>query len=546
MAGILGSLGWQPGGDPARLTAAMALLIITLVVVKGTSFFGGSYLVVLASQRIEHRIRLDVYSHLLRISFVRMSELPRGDVVSRFVQDVSAFKFAITHGVTNLVRDALQIVVLTTLAISLDPVLGVIALAVLPVTSFVILRLGARLRSRRRKAFDAYGDLAGTVDQTTAALPVIRTFKAEAHAQLRFTALSEAILSRNLRAWGIQIFSSPIMELLGAVALAGTLWYAGYRIGSGSLAPEEFVSFFAAVFLLYHPVKTMGEASNHVQNGLGALDRLRQLLEIPTEEPDGPDAIDVKQIEQGIRFEGVGFSYGSEAVLDDVSFEVKAGETLALAGASGAGKTTVAMMLLRLIEPEAGRITIDGKDLRQISRASLRDAFALVTQEPVLLHDTIQANISFGLPAELGQVEAAARAAGAHGFISGLPEGYLTSVGEAGSRLSGGERQRICIARALLRNPPALILDEATAAVDSATEVEIAASLQELMRGRTSLLISHRLSTVRRADRIVVLDRGKVVALGAFDELVREPGPFQRIFHDQLSVNGVGTGDEGE
>jgi subfamily B ATP-binding cassette protein MsbA len=204
------------------------------------------------------------------------------------------------------------------------------------------------------------------------------------------------------------------------------------------------------------------------------------------------------------------------------------------------------MMLLRLIEPEAGRITIDGKDLRQISRASLRDAFALVTQEPVLLHDTIQANISFGLPAELGQVEAAARAAGAHGFISGLPEGYLTSVGEAGSRLSGGERQRICIARALLRNPPALILYEATAAVDSATEVEIAASLQELMRGRTSLLISHRLSTVRRADRIVVLDRGKVVALGAFDELVREPGPFQRIFHDQLSVNGVGTGDEGE
>ena len=534
MTGVLSALGWNIGDNPARLTALMALLIVVLVIIKGFAYFGGSYLVVLASQRMEHRLRLDLHLQVLQISFDRLSDLPKGDMVTRFIQDVAAVKYAVTHGLTNIIRDSLQVLVLIALALYLDPVLGLIALAVLPVSTTVIVRLGQRLRKRRRRAFDAYGELASATEETTAALPVIRAFGAEKQVHHRFEGLSRAILRRNLRAWGIQIFTSPLMELLGALALAATLWYAGRRIGTGAMDPEEFVSFFAAVFMLYRPVKAMGEASAQLHNGLAALDRIRQILALPVEEPDPPDAVDARDVTKSVKFEGVSFSYRDDPVLRGTTFEIAAGETVALVGPSGAGKTTLAHLLLRLLEPQQGRITIDGKDSRGIRRSSLRSLFAYVGQDPVLLHDTVEANISLGLSVDEHQVTTAAEAAGAHHFISELPEGYETSVGEDGARLSGGERQRICIARALLRDTPALILDEATASVDSATEAEITASLEKLMKGRTTLLISHRLSTVKRADRIIVLEDGEVAACGTYEELAAECEPFRRVFKDQL------------
>jgi ABC-type multidrug transport system fused ATPase/permease subunit len=264
------------------------------------------------------------------------------------------------------------------------------------------------------------------------------------------------------------------------------------------------------------------------------MDRLDEIFELAREEPDPPGAVEATGIRQGIRFEGVTFSYDDEPVLVDATFEIPAGRTVALVGPSGSGKTTIAMLLLRLAEPQQGRIMLDGRDITEISRSSLRALFGLVSQEPVLLNDTIEANICLGLEADQQSLEDAARAAGAHGFVTALPEGYQSSVGEAGARLSGGERQRLCMARALLRDPPALVLDEATAAVDSATEAEIASALEVLMQGRTTLLISHRLSTVRRADDIVVLDQGRVVARGTYDELRRESEEFREVFCDQL------------
>lgn len=543
VTGTLAWLGWNPGDAPTKLTAAMAVIIVALVVAKGVTFFSGTYLVVLAGQRLEHQLRSDLHHHLLHVAYARLSELPRGDMVSRFIHDVAAVKYAVTHGLTNIIRDALQVVVLAGLALYLDPVLGVITLGVLPLSTAVILRLGQKLRRRRRQAFDAYGDLGGSAVQTAAALPVLRAFRVEDRAHGRFTELSSRILRRNLRAWSLQIFTSPLMELLGALALAATLWYAGTRISSGALEPEEFVSFFAAVFMLYRPVKAIGEATSQVYGGLAALDRVNQILSLPTEPPEPPEAVDLSEITREIRFEAVRFSYGGDPVLREVSFTVEAGQTVAIVGGSGAGKTTLALLLLRLLEPERGRITIDGRELTTIRRASLRRIFALVTQDPVLLHDTIAANITFGLDRSIEQIEAAARTAGAHEFISALDEGYGTSVGESGSRLSGGERQRICLARAVLRDPPALLLDEATAAVDSATESEINRALEELMRGRTTLLISHRLSTVRRADRIVVLDRGRVAAQGTYQELLRDSELFRQIFRDQLESSREEKGD---
>jgi subfamily B ATP-binding cassette protein MsbA len=535
MGRVMSWLGWQPDGDPTRLTSLFALVVVVLVVVKGSTYFSGTYLVAAVGQRMEHSLRLELYEHLLGISYSQLSSIPRGDMVSRFISDVASVKFAVTHGLTNIVRDVLQAVILGGLALYLDPVLGLITVCILPISAAIIIKIGNRLRSQRRGAADAYGDLASATEQTSTALPVLRAFGAEAHARSTFEALSSTILKRNLQAWTLQIFSSPLMELLGAAALAGTLWYAGSRIRSGALQPEEFVSFFAAIFMMYQPIKALGEASGQVYSGLGALDRINEILRIPAEPPDPPDALDLGGIERDISFEDVTFGYDpDEPVLKGASFTITAGETVALVGHSGSGKTTAALLLLRLIEPQGGRITIDGHDLAQVSRASVRRLFAVVNQDPVLLHDSVEANIAFGATATEESIEAAARAAGAHEFVVSLPDGYRTSAGEAGARLSGGERQRICIARALLRNPPALILDEATAAVDSATEAEISASLEKLMAGRTTLLISHRLSTVRRADRVVVIDEGRVVAEGAYNELAERDESFRKIFADQL------------
>ncbi len=533
---LLERLGVGPGTNAFSLTAAIATVVVLLVLFKGLLYFAGSYLVVVAGQNMEHELRARLHGHALRIAYARLAELQRGDVVSRFLYDCSAVKYAVTHGLANLIRDALQVVVLAAVAVSLDPVLGLLALTVLPVSSLLILRLGARLRVRRHDASDAYGELGAAIDETTGALVVVRAFGAEAHVSRRFEALSRAVLRRNLQAWALQIFSSPLMELLGAAALAATLWYAGARIGSGALEPEAFVSFFAAIFLLYRPVKTIGEATSQVYSGLAALDRVDEVLALPTEPPDPPGAEPVRGIERSIRLEDVTFAYGVEPVLAGATLEIPAGRTVALVGPSGSGKTTVAMLLLRLIEPASGRVTIDGRDVRELGRASVRGLFGLVTQEPVLIHDSVEANVLFGLDRDRAAVEAAARAAGAHAFVSALTEGYETDVGEGGSRLSGGERQRLCIARALLRDPPALILDEATASIDSATEAEIAEALERLMEGRTTLLISHRLSTVRRADRIVVLRGGRIVAEGSFEELRERSEEFRETFRDQLSA----------
>lgn len=536
MSRVLAWAGWRPDGDPAALTSLFATVVVALALVKGASYFGGSYLVAAVGQRMEHTLRTSLYRHLLKISYERLSAVPRGDTISRFISDVAAVKYAVTHGATSVMRDAIQGVVLAGLALYLDPALGLITFCIIPISATVIVRLGRRLRSQQRSTGDAYGDLASATEQTAVALPVLRAFGAEAHAQATFDTLSSTIYKRSMRAWTLQIFTSPLMEVLGALALAGTLWYAGARIREGSLEPEAFVSFFAAVFMMYQPIKGLGNAASFIYSGLGAVDRINEILSIPAEPPDPSGALELERIEQGIRFEDVTFGYDPAApVLKGATFSIGAGETVAIVGHSGSGKTTTALLLLRLIDPQRGRITIDGHDVSTFSRASVRRLFALVTQDPVVMHDSVEDNILFGAEATADEIEAAARAAGAHEFVTSLPDGYGTSTGEAGARLSGGERQRICIARALLRNTPALILDEATAAVDSATEAEISASLEKLTTGRTTLMISHRLSTVRRADRIVVVDDGRVVAQGAYNDLAAGDEHFRKIFADQLA-----------
>jgi subfamily B ATP-binding cassette protein MsbA len=530
-------LGWEAVRDTAELTTVMATAAVALVVIKGVTFFGGTYLVLTAGQTIEHELRTRLYESLLTVSYPCLAELRRGDLISRFVGDVAAVQGGITRGVTRIVRDALQVVVLAALALYLDPYLGLVALGVLPFSSTIIVRIGRTLRHRRRGVYDAYGELAAATEQTATALPVLRTFNSEGHALEQFTGFSQQILKRSLRASALQLFSSPFVELLGAVALAGTLWYAGHRIGQGLLDPEEFVSFFAAVFMLYRPVKSLGEASGTIFTALAAMDRITQILALPREEPDPPRATLVEELNQGIRFEKVSFGYVAEQpVLEDASFELQAGQTVAVVGPSGSGKTTIALLLLRLVEPSQGRITVDGQDLQGVQRTSLRRLFAVVSQEATVLNDTVAANIAFGTKASEADIRQAARAAGAADFIERLPQQYQTSVGESGTRLSGGERQRLCIARALLRDPPALILDEATAAVDSATEEAITQSLEELMQGRTTLLISHRLSTVQRADHIVVVEQGRVVAQGTFDKLNSSCEAFRRLFAGQWSA----------
>lgn len=525
----------RTGGVAAFL--AIAVLVVSFL--RAIAYFFSQYLTSVAGQRVVRAMRANLYAHLLRlpISYFRRQE--RGDLVTRLTSDTLELQGAVTTGLSSLAQQLLQIVLLAVLAVWMDPVLGVISLAAMPILAAVLRRAGGRVRKQQRDAWDAQGELASAVEQTATAAPVIKAFTAEDAVARRFTELDATFFRHLLAAVRTRALASPISEVAGAFALGLTLWYANARVTSGALAPEDFVSFFASVFLLYRPAKAVAETHTWVMTGIAALDRLEAVLAEPTEPDDPPDAGPAPVLSDAIRFEGVDFAYTDAPgtnVLRGVDLTLRRGEMLAVVGASGAGKSTLVSLLLRFDDPTAGRVTLDGVDVRSVQRRSLRRQCALVTQEPLLLRDSIAGNVTCAEESpDRERVLASIEAAGLGPLVATLPKGVDTDVGEAGTRLSGGERQRVCLARAFYRDAPLLVLDEATSSLDAAAERSLQTALARLMSGRTVLLISHRLSSVRFASRIVVLREGHVVEEGTHEELWARGGEYLRLFRGQAT-----------
>jgi subfamily B ATP-binding cassette protein MsbA len=509
------------------------LALVGAYVLKGLGSYGGSYLMASVGERVIAELRRELYVHIQGMPLSFFARLHSGELRARVVNDVGRIARLSSLLLVDTIRRLGTIVALLVVMFSREWVLALIATAVFPVVGLVIWALGRRLYQVNRRAQQRIGDLFVLLQESFTSTKIVKAFGREALEQARFDRLNREVLRLGLKDIRIDQLSAPLMEILAAVGIIGALWYGGGRVIAGALTPGEFFSFTTAVVLLYRPIREIFRAFNTVQQSLGAVERVFEILDAPPTIVDAPGALTLDGFHDRIAFEDVSFRYpGAESdTLRDVSLTIRRGETVALVGLSGAGKTTLMDLLPRFHDATAGRIAIDGHDVRQLTVDSLRAQIGLVTQETFLFHETIRYNIAYGKPGTSDEdVEHAARLAQAHDFIVAQPDGYRAQVGEAGVKLSGGQRQRIAIARAFLKNPPILILDEATSDLDAENEFLVQRALGALMAGRTVLVIAHRVATVRNADRVVVVDGGRIVETGRHGELMaRADGIYRRL-----------------
>ncbi|HET8891930.1 MAG TPA: ABC transporter ATP-binding protein [Candidatus Angelobacter sp.] len=528
----------------------VAVALVGTALIKGVCDYIGTYLVNHAGFGLITDLRNRLYDTILQRSISFFSRHSTGTLVSTVVNDVEKVQVTLTIALAEFLQQLFTLVFLIAAVIVLGHKLAWVLLIFVPFVIVSAGKIGRRVRSTTRKGQDKLADIQNILHESIAGNRIVKAFGMESWESNRFRAAARKLFRANLKSVAVQSVSSPLMDIIGALAIALLLWVGRNQINSGAMTPGVFIAFIIAVFRLYDPVRKMAFFNNSFQQALGASQEIFRFLDEEDDVRERPDAIALPAFRERVRFENVTFSYtgsnGSEPeILHNVNLETRAGEVVAIVGSSGAGKTTLVNLIPRFFDVTEGAIKIDGHDIRDVTLASLRAQIGVVTQETILFNDTVRNNVAYGQPhvTEEAVIEAS-KTALAHDFILRLPEGYDTMIGERGLRLSGGERQRIAIARALLKNAPILILDEATSALDTESEALVQGALQNLISGRTVFVIAHRLTTVRHADRIVVLEGGKITDSGTHEDLLTRLGTYRKLYELQFMDVDSKIGDE--
>ncbi|MBI4245670.1 MAG: ABC transporter ATP-binding protein [Candidatus Rokubacteria bacterium] len=548
VAAMDGAIAWlvKPAMDDifikrdAVMLRLIPLVLLGLYVGKGVARYLQSYLMAAVGERVVTRLRSDLYRHIQGMPLAFFADMHSAELMSRILNDVSRLARLSSGVIVMAIRQAATIVALLAVMFSREWLLTLAALVAFPFIALIVRVIGKKLYKINRRAQERIAQLAVQLHESFAGMKIVKAFGRESHQQARFEALNQRLLALSLKNVRADEITEPLMEIAGALGIAAAIVYGGYQVIHGDMTPGTFFSFTAAVIMLYGPARRLSRALNSVQQTTGSVERVFEIIDRPPAIGDTPGALVLGTFAQAIRFEDASFRYADseDLTLKDISLEIAKGEVVAFVGMSGAGKTTLMDLLPRFHDVTAGRITLDGHDIRDVTQASLRAQIGIVTQETFLFSDSIYDNIAYGRPgAAVHDVERAARQAQAHDFILACPDGYATLVGERGVRLSGGQRQRVAIARAFLKNPPILILDEATSDLDAESEFMVQQALADLMQGRTVLVIAHRLATVRNADRIVVIHEGRVAEVGRHDELLARDGVYRRLY--ALQMEGV-------
>ncbi|HEY2991960.1 MAG TPA: ABC transporter ATP-binding protein [Methylomirabilota bacterium] len=548
VAAMEGAIAWlvKPAMDDIfirrdqTMLRVIPLLLLGAYLFKGGARYGQSYLMAAVGERVIAGLRRTLYTHIQQMPLSFFADLHSAELMSRIVTDVNRLARVSSTVLVMTLRQVLMIVALLSVMVVREWRLAVIAIVVFPFVGLAVRSIGRRLYRINKRSQEKVAELNVLLHEAFSGMKIVKAFGRESHEAERFDRVNRRLLDLALKDHRTDEVTDPLMEVLAAFGIMGALWYGGHQVIAGNLTPGDFFSFTAALALIYGPVRMLSRIMNTIQQSSSSVERVFEILDMPPAIADRAGARTLPGFGDALRFEGVSFSYpGSpEPTLRDISLEIRCGEVVAFVGMSGAGKSTLMDLLPRFHDVTVGRITIDGHDVREITQASLRAQIGVVTQETFLFSDSILYNIAYGRPgADADAVTRAARQAHAEDFIQAQPEGYATLVGERGVRLSGGQRQRLAIARAFLKDPPILILDEATSDLDAESEFMVQQALSDLMQHRTVLVIAHRLATVRNADRIVVIHEGRIAEIGRHDELLARDGVYRRLY--ALQMEGV-------
>ena len=531
---------WLYRDDPMEMLQLLCIFIIVSFTLKNLFAFGEFYWVSYVEQKVIKTLREEVYEHILRQPLQFFTQTKTGNLISRITNDINAVNVAINRSFTKLIRDPVLILLYIFILFNISWQLTLAALVIFPLSTALIQKIGRSLKRKSKRVQERISNITSILQEAISGIKVVKAFGMEAYENEKFRRETEHHFKAVLRQVRLNRLSSPLSETLGVMVMAVVMWYGGNLVLSGSqLSSEDFIRFITFLFIMMEPIKSLGELNNNIQIALASGKRIFEVLDTPPAIADKPDALKLEGFREHIRYEDVHFRYTSKgkAVLERVTLDIPKNRKVALVGSSGAGKTTMVNLLPRFYDVSGGRITIDGTDIRNLTLHSLRRLMGIVTQEVILFNDTVANNIAYGTrDYSRLEIEEAARLANAYTFIKEFPEQFDTVIGERGVLLSGGQRQRISIARAILKNPPILIFDEATSSLDSESEHLIQEAVENLMKDRTVLIIAHRLSSIINSDKIVLLEEGRILSEGRHEELLKKSERYRRLC--ELQFNG--------